>query len=437
MSDPLRVCFYRRDAYGLFDSRSKTLYGGAEVRSYLLAREVARRPEFDVSFMVRHEPTLLQQVGDISLVSDGRVSQHGLVDRVYNEFREYGDPHPSFPYFRFRSFSPRILWQLPVLVTHRLVRPWFEPWMGPYRPRPRRVYRDAKAQVFCCFGPNSATADVIASGRRWGFRTVVFILSDHEVDRPYQPGQGFVVDTGTTGHLLWYVLTHADAIVAQTDRQAACLQQNFGREATVVRNPIDVGQPPASGQRRHVLWIGRAETAEQTSKRPRLLVALARRCPQIPFLAVMNPTVREEFDRIVAESPANLRIVERIPFSEIDECFRDAGLFLSTSAFEGFPNAFLQAAKFAVPIVSLAVDPGEILSRYRAGVCCADDLNQAATEITRLWTDTAAAAELGRAGRAYVERFHDLRVCGDAVASLLFSQSQIRAAGPANSSGPA
>jgi glycosyltransferase involved in cell wall biosynthesis len=422
---PLDVCVYRREAYGLISPTSRVVFGGAEVRAYLFASELARRPAFRVSFMVGDEGQLRRQtVGNLTVVNEGiPLVVETVFDRAYKGYRRNGEPRATFPWFRVHRFRPGLLWQIPALVAHRLV---FMPLNErarhrPFRPRPRPEYRLAGCRAFVCFGAGVGAADVVASGRRHGLASVVCVVHDQEVAVPHRPRDGFDTLMNAPGGAIWYALTHADRVVVQTERQAELLERNFGRAGTVIRNPVALGPAPAAGPREYVFWVGRAEAVTPPHKRPELLLEIARRCPAIPFVAVMNPTNLERFARLKAEKPGNLTLVEQVPYKEIDAWYARAAAFLNTSAAEGFPNTFLQAASHAVPIVSLAVDPDGMLSRHGGGVVCGDDPARAAAGLRRMWVDPTYASGIGRAARAYAEREHDISACGDALAGLLAS----------------
>src|SRR5690606_14904808 len=104
--------------------------------------------------------------------------------------------------------------------------------------------------------------------------------------------------------------------------------------------------------RPYTLWIGRSDAHV---KRPDHLIELAAACPEQHFLMVM--TLEDAaVDRAIRErAPANVTILPRVDFDEIERYFKHATLFVNTSDFEGFPNTFLQAAKYRVPILSLRV----------------------------------------------------------------------------------
>src|SRR5690606_20094280 len=73
---PLRVCIVALNALPVIDSRVAGPIGGIETRSWMLARALAREPEIEVGFVVRHAKPLSQnEVEGVQL--------HLLRDRLY------------------------------------------------------------------------------------------------------------------------------------------------------------------------------------------------------------------------------------------------------------------------------------------------------------------------------------------------------------------
>jgi glycosyltransferase involved in cell wall biosynthesis len=162
-------------------------------------------------------------------------------------------------------------------------------------------------------------------------------------------------------------VTRADMLVCQTEAQRGMLQEAFGRAATVCPN---LPPPPAAGDRppaprKGVLWIGR----DVAWKRPEMCVALARELPDVSFTMVCQAQPGRDVDRLRRNAPANLAFHPGLPFRQTASLFARHKVLVSTSASEGFPNTFLQAAAAGTPIVSLVVDPGGMLASGGGMVC--------------------------------------------------------------------
>lgn len=211
------------------------------------------------------------------------------------------------------------------------------------------------------------TGQVAMWCRRHGRHFVFSVASDPECD-PSLP----VMDHRE--RLLYrYGLRRADRIITQTRRQQQMLRQGFGLESTVLPMPCS-GIPAARPDRRRddpprVVWIGRFSGEKRLAIAGEIAAAL----PQIRF-EVIGPS-RHDIDREAALAPMlalpNIEWRGRVARSDMDSVYRGATALLCTSAYEGFPNTFLEAWGQGVPVVS-TVDPDGLLAEYQLGATAPD-----------------------------------------------------------------
>jgi glycosyltransferase involved in cell wall biosynthesis len=110
------------------------------------------------------------------------------------------------------------------------------------------------------------------------------------------------------------------------------------------------------------------------------------------------------------------RVLERIG---------NAKLLLNTSPAEGFPNSMLEAWSLGRPVLSLAVDPDDLLSGPEPlGFCARGDITRLASAI-RCWRSDAQQREAaGTRAREYIVTYHSAdRVC-EAYERLLVCESR-------------
>jgi hypothetical protein len=422
MPRPLRVCIVAFNSYPAVNPAEGGQVGGTETRAWLFARELARRPEFQVSLAVRTTVPVTNTVEAGVRI----VAQRDRLYRLREAVGGFASRQPGFPWIQIHRWSPSLLWQVPLLATARL----FE--SRPSDPRqPMPFFQSIDTDLFCCFGNQATAATAIASAHSTGRRAVLFLGSDDDLNSQYTADSQVRNPYGDLGATCHYSLTRADAVLVQTPEQQDLLRSRFGREGVVIANPIDLTEwdsrslAPLPGEMtrglsRFVLWIGRAETIH---KRPQVLLEMARLCPDVPFLMLLNPRDPAVDARIRNEAPSNVRIVTQVSFSLMPALFRRAIAYVNTSSLEGFPNAMLQAAASRVPIISLEVGQA-FLEASQAGVFASGEISRAAT-VLRGWSHKPAPLEtLGENGRAYVEAHHAVGPVTDRFSQALKSVSE-------------
>ena len=415
---PLRVCFLANHAYPVIEPAAPGAFGGTEARAWSLARGLARLGEMEVSFVVRPRGALVRDYYDGVRIHRRASPLWWLLYSVSCRVSR----QPCFPWLRVHRWSPSLVWELPLAATVWLSR------RHRGLPRPDRFVQQLDSDVFCCFGVHGDSARAIASSKASAKKALLFLGSNFDLDPRYTADSTYVTPYRERGSDCWYALNQADRIVVQTEWQSRTLRERFGRESALLANPIDVAEwetaqagslalPEARGLGRYALWIGRADSS---TKRPLLCLDVARRCPEVDFLMVVNPREQEIETRIRRECPPNVRVVDQVAYRRMPLVFRDAAVYVNTSvaAEEGFPNVLLQAAASAVPIASLEIDCGFVESQG-CGRVAHGDLDRLAEYIRSVWRDPHCGREDGARGREYVRRHHDLPAKAAQLAALL------------------
>jgi glycosyltransferase involved in cell wall biosynthesis len=303
-----------------------------------------------------------------------------------------------------RPWQVPLAWQLPMDVARQWARSLH-----------RRIWQRPPHWGLCCrlpvevlatFGVHDPSASVVQAARRSGKRSVLFLTSDQDVDETLDARSG---GRSSVRCMHRYAITQADLVVAQTEYQQQVLRRRAERESVLIRNPIDTHLSSDDllplERRPYVLWVGRAD---RDCKRADRCVQLACECPGVSFLAVMNRREARDYDWLVQHAPRNLRILESVPWERSEQLFRGARAVINTSDSEGFPNTFLQAAKHGCPVISLSVDPDQVLARHRWGFCARGDMRGMAQMIRCLWQQPQRFRYVGQAARQYVVLHHDL-----------------------------
>lgn len=367
----LRVTFVTPGVLPMLRERAGTTYGGSELRAWRFARGLADRG-FAVSIVAfDRDGGPAEALGDIAIVSD------------------------PIPASKWASMVNR-------------VRPTRDHAHG-------ALWAAAKADIYVAFG----AADYNAALARWCQANDLPLMlcagneSDFSID--YRPGNTTRNAWGSRCDLCFEAMTGATVVMVQTQAQRQLLRQRFERDGPVISNPTPL--PSISGRRSgtNLLWVGKATPV----KRPNLAIRLAEMCPQVPFRVIANDAGGEAFARLRQEAPPNVSLVESVKPSDMASEYEIAFAFLSTSVIEGFPNTFLEAGGFYLPILSLDIDPDSVITRERAGFMADGDMDLLAAEIRRFHAEPALAREAGARMREYVRREHNPVECVDRFSQLV------------------
>ena len=209
-------------------------------------------------------------------------------------------------------------------------------------------------------------------------------------------------------------LMHSSAIVSQTEKQKKMLEERLGLESIIIPNGFFIRRDWERIEKRHILWVGRC----MKSKRPLLFIQLARQFPREKFVMIM-PVNKEipahEFKErkslageITSEAKelSNLKVLDYVAFSDIQNYFDCAKLYVCTSELEGFPNTFIQACLGGTPILSYNIDPDGMIEKYGLGCFCRDDMEKAAAFISRL--DESLLSEYRDRTLEYVSKYNNI-----------------------------
>ena len=100
----------------------------------------------------------------------------------------------------------------------------------------------------------------------------------------------------------------------------------------------------------------------------------------------------------------NVTLMGRLSHSDTIAQIANSKALISTSPMEGFPNIFIEAWAYGIPVLSLFVDPGNIIKNENLGVVCSGNLENLLT----VMNEDRNLTEFERRTKEYVERNHVL-----------------------------
>ena len=345
-----RICFVRPSAAPLFTSESYVAVGDAEITAFEFAQSLAER-NHDVSFAVR--------------ATNGRPKHHGDIRLL---------PMPE----RSRGLA-RIVDNM---RSHIFASP-----------DPDALIESIDAEIIVCVGLQDPTPSVIEATRRSEKKTILFLTSGEEISSSQQRWSRFAVE-------------HSDEVVCQTESEQRTLTEQFDRSSLLIRSPIDVtvADERLTQAREHVLWVGNVENELESLE---TCLELARHAPNIPFRLLVD-NVDGSVRKLQRHTPNNVTLEFDLTPDQVEERFASATVLVNTSDDAALPYSFLQAAKYATPILSLYADPDGILSQKGCGEV-AGSLESMATLIHEYHARTPRVCDKGADARRYVKYVHDMR----------------------------
>lgn len=209
-------------------------------------------------------------------------------------------------------------------------------------------------------------------------------------------------------HLQHFDISHADCIIVQSEYQRMRLKQNFGKNSKLIKslcvienNGIQKNQTPL------VIWVANFRELKQ----PRIFLELAKKFPDVEFCMIGGPYSGSEnfFNRIKSEAEKirNIQLAGFVPLHKVNRYFEKAWVVINTSSSEGFPNTFFQAWSNFTPVLSLYVDPDEIICKNNLGIH-SREFSQMVTDLDTLLKDDNLRRQMGLNGRRYVEKEHSI-----------------------------
>jgi len=368
------ICFAVLSAYPLISGSGEEMVGGAEVQQYLLAREFLK---------------------------------HGA--------------HVKFVTFDHGQDDVEIIDGMEIIKSCR-------PLTNPVRKilaagKIGEALERADADIYYQRGAEMTTVLVRKFCRKHGKKFVHSVSADSQIDR--------LLDGGIREAMIRRAIGNADMVICQSGYQHARLKE-MNIESTIIKNGIDIknergmkngtgissdiscGNPGEDGKDCRILWVGTI----REEKKPEVFMDLACVMPEYDFVMVggmdrfsgRHGMRYHELVKKRAKAVENLEFRGFVPYHKVGELFHEASVFVNTSEKEGFPNTFLQAWSAGIPVVSLNVDPGNVIADNEIGFCADGDLEALENSVRGYMTDHARRQRHGKKARRHVEREHDIEM---------------------------
>jgi len=214
--------------------------------------------------------------------------------------------------------------------------------------------------------------------------------------------------------LMKHGITHADAILVQTEYQKKQLKKICNRKGVVLKNghPVPVNKTKKAAGVIKIIWIANFNRLKQ----PELFIRLANHFKDynnVSFVMIGGASSGNWQLRLEEEinKHDNLEYLGFLPQECVNDCLSESHILVNTSIYEGFSNTFIQAWLHGVPVVSLNVNPDGILSNMGLGFC-SGNFKCLCHHINLLINNRSMRKEMKRKTQAYAIEHHSISKIG-------------------------
>lgn len=354
----MKICFVSLKNYPLFNPSVNCNFGGAETQLYNLSTKLAEDPQYDVSMIVNNfgQPEM-DKINCVSL----------------------------FKYMEHHPFLDKIKWVRYVAKLYRLYK----------------VFKKVNADIYIQRCKNDLTIYTAFFCRLLQKKYLFMVASEADVLGKTEKDLPLFNRAFHT-----YGIKRADLILVQNKEQQESLLNNFGLNSSIQKSVCPIGKIEKM-ERKYILWVGRAVPLKQ----PEILFELSNQNPDKDFVMICRqvPYEAKYFQGIktAALKIKNIKFLDHVPFDEIGQYFKKAKVFINTSTYEGFPNTFIESWKNGVPVLSLNVNPDEIITKFSLGFC-SKTLSQLNMDLNTLYSNDILFNEKAGCSYDYVLKNHNV-----------------------------
>lgn len=386
----MRICF-------AMDFHYTERIGGAEVQAWLLAKELARRG-FEVHYLAQS----LRGRAEVTEARDG-VHLHWLRNPGYLQWRN------GLRYYRaLKHINPDLLIQRTTSFNTGVI--------GFYAGKHRKQF------AWICTD-NSIPNRWFFTRKEWNASRAKNLLG--KLKSPILLVNAILYDLARD-----WGMKQAPHIFTQNDEQFSKLIYNYKLSSLRMPSGHELPETRISPQQRFcnktILWVGNLGA----NKRPEKFVQLAALLKREDWRFVMLGGRKgiDNLRQFTADSqPRSLIWLGEKPLEEALSCFDQATVLVNTSESEGFPNTFIHAWLRGMPVVTLGVDPNQIITRNALGHVVSN-VTEMASALHELLSDEVYYSKLSECIATYARNHLTIsKVADNFLSALKLSSGEPRA----------
>ncbi len=345
----MKVCIINLKGYSLFNNKTSFLFGGAEVQLYLIAKKFSEHTNVEVNIIVvDYGQELLEKFDKIKCWKSFKLKDN-ILKKIYIFFKV------------FKKIDSD-------------------------------VYLQRTLTIFTCF--------LIFYCKLKNKKFIYMVAHDNEVNGKHKLYKNKVIKKIILNSLK---KLNGDIIV-QSEYQKNKLKEN-NIKSIIIKSSYEI-KTIFNNDKNYLLWVGRSKSW----KKPQLFIELAKDLPHLNFIIICQEQdkVLQTEIKEVSKDIKNLEFIDFVSFDDIDKYFSKAKVLVNTSDFEGFPNTFLQAFNNKVPVISLNVNPDNVIDKYSLGFSLNGNINNLKNKAELLFRDEKLYQGISENCYTYMKKNHDI-----------------------------
>ncbi len=274
------------------------------------------------------------------------------------------------------------------------------------------TFVDIKADIYYCRIREYRHIIVYMAARKVGAKFILGLASDLDILSIAKRWKHFYssnvrdlwgVFNGFTGELVYpYMLRNADGVFVQHIGQKELLKTK-NIDSIVIPNVIDTSSFTAGtdSDKKDFVYVGSLDKRKGFADFYRVVEGTSRQS----FKVIGSPrdkTGNHYYEKL--KSFENVRLTGRLSHEETLSQISASRALISTSPMEGFPNVFIEAWACGVPVLSLFVDPGNVIEKEELGVNAHGNINLLIEAIDMFGVNNGFSER----AKDYVKRNHEL-----------------------------
>ncbi|MBF0199352.1 MAG: glycosyltransferase, partial [Planctomycetes bacterium] len=264
--------------------------------------------------------------------------------------------------------------------------------------------KDIKADIYVLRSASLAVACSAFITKLMGHKFIYMVANDDEAHPKKLASWCGRIPSIAMG----WLYKNAYALTVQSkDQDNSFLRHRNIKSKGLVKNLFIAPPPPVEQTERNtILWIGRCDPI----KRCELFLDLAEAHPDYSFTMICQPSLHKDYWQEIssrAQALPQLKLIESLPREQIAELYNRTQVLVITSQSEGYSNVMMEACFHQCPLLTLNVNPDNIIQRFELGFSFPDtQFGEFSQTLDKMIKDPKSRKQMGQNGQEYIMKNH-------------------------------